>query len=72
MAAIPAMLPANAKTRQQALELINQILGSRGSLSEADKERMQRITRLFIQEQKESTEPTPFRPNRKELQAKTS
>ncbi len=72
LAAIPAMLPANAKTRQQALDLIHQVVGAIGALSAADKERMQRINRLFNLEGEAGTELSPFRPARKELQVKAS
>ena len=70
LAAIPAMLPADAKTRQEGLQLIGQVLEARGPLPAEGKERMQRIARLF--EEDPSTSKNPFRHNRKELQAKAS
>ena len=70
LAAIPAMLPADAKTRQEGLQLIGQVLEARGPLPAEGKERMQRITRLF--EEDPSTSKNPFRNNRKELQARAS
>ena len=45
--AIPAMLPADAKTRSKALDLISQILRARGALSEEDTTRLSEIAKLF-------------------------
>jgi hypothetical protein len=47
LAAIPAMLPPEADTRRKALELINEVLSARGALSADDRERFQRVSRLF-------------------------
>jgi hypothetical protein len=47
LAAIPAMLPADADTRRKAFDLIKQVMSVRGELSPADKDRMQRVERLF-------------------------
>jgi pimeloyl-ACP methyl ester carboxylesterase len=47
LAAIPAMLPEDRETRQQALALIQQVLGARGSLSPGDEEKLAQIARLF-------------------------
>ena len=47
LAAIPAMLPEDAETRNMALALIRQVLTARGELSEADRERLRRITALL-------------------------
>ena len=68
LAAIPSMLPADAKLRQEAFELINRVLEARGELSADDQERLQRVKRLFTDDA--GTNRTPFRQNRKELQAK--
>ena len=70
LAAIPAMLPADATIRKQAFDLIQQVLQARGELSTEDKERLQRVERLF--EEDANTNRTPFRQNRKELRAKAS
>ena len=68
LAAIPSMLPADAKLRQEAFELINRVLEARGELSADDQERLQRVKRLFTDDA--GANRTPFRQNRKELQAK--
>jgi hypothetical protein len=47
LAAIPNMLPRDADTRTTVLNLIRQVLGARGDLSEEDETRMRRITQLF-------------------------
>jgi pimeloyl-ACP methyl ester carboxylesterase len=47
LAAIPQMLPRDADTRKAVLNLIRQVLGARGDLSEEDKTRMRRITQLL-------------------------
>jgi hypothetical protein len=47
IAAIPAMLPADGEARREGFELIKQVMAARGELSSADKERLQRISRLF-------------------------
>ena len=68
LAAIPSMLPADVKLRQEAFELINRVLEARGELSAEDQERLQRVKRLFTDDA--GANRTPFRQNRKELQAK--
>src|SRR5215472_12393154 len=50
LSAIPSMLPPEPETRQKALELINQVLSARGELSDDDRERLQRVKRLFGKE----------------------
>jgi hypothetical protein len=50
LSAIPSMLPPEPETRQKALELINQVLSARGELSADDRERLQRVRRLFGKE----------------------
>ena len=47
LAAIPSILPSDAKTRIEAFELINKVLRARGELSGEDKERLKRVARLF-------------------------
>jgi Protein of unknown function (DUF3141) len=47
LAAIPSMLPPDAETRRTALDLIKEILVSRGELSVEDKQRLDEIARLF-------------------------
>jgi hypothetical protein len=47
LAAIPSMLPPDAETRRTALDLIRQVLGSRGELSADDKKRLDEVARLF-------------------------
>jgi hypothetical protein len=50
LSAIPSMLPPEPETRQKSLELINQVLSARGELSADDRERLQRVRRLFGKE----------------------
>jgi hypothetical protein len=47
MSAIPSMLPPEPETRRKSLELIQQVLSARGELSADDRERLQRVSRLF-------------------------
>jgi len=47
LAAIPAMLPPDAETRREALDLIKRVLSARGELSGEDKRRTEEIARLF-------------------------
>src|SRR5262245_23313420 len=47
LSAIPAMLPADRGLRQQALDLVKEILGARGALDAEDELRLARIARLF-------------------------
>ena len=47
LAAIPSMLPADAKTRRKGFELIKEVMSARGESSPADKERLLRVARLF-------------------------
>jgi len=47
MTAIPSMLPPDAQTRRTALDLIKQVLASRGELSADDKRRLDEVARLF-------------------------
>ena len=50
LSAIPSMLPAEPKNRQKALDLIKDVLSARGELSDDDRERLQRVGRLFGKE----------------------
>ena len=50
LSAIPSMLPPEPEVRKKALELINQVLSARGELSGDDRERLQRIRRIFGKE----------------------
>ena len=45
--AIPSMLPSDPESREEALELIHQVLRARGELSAEDNERLKEIARLF-------------------------
>jgi len=47
LAAIPAMLPADAAPRMMAVQLIKQVLSASGELSAEDDARLQRVARLF-------------------------
>jgi Protein of unknown function (DUF3141) len=47
LAAIPSMLPPDAEARRTGLDLIRQVLASRGELSDEDKKRMDEVARLF-------------------------
>ena len=47
LAAIPAMLPADAETKEKAYRLITEVLGARGELSAEDNQRLTEIARLF-------------------------
>jgi hypothetical protein len=70
LAAIPAMLPADPKPRQQALDIVRRVIAARGELSNEDKSRLAQVTELFATEA--GAAPSPFRPRTRELQAKAS
>ena len=72
LAAIPAMLPSDAETRQKAFGLIKQVLGARGEMSPEDEKRMSEVARLFEVDKKRSADQIPFRRTRKELQDRAS
>jgi len=58
LAAIPAMLPADADLRRTALGLIKQVLSSRGELSAEDRRRLDEVARLFgVQEAERALPP---------------
>jgi pimeloyl-ACP methyl ester carboxylesterase len=50
LSAIPSMLPPEPEIRQKALDLIKEVLSARGELSADDRERLQRVGRLFGKE----------------------
>jgi pimeloyl-ACP methyl ester carboxylesterase len=50
LSAIPSMLPPEPEIRQQAIDLIKKVLSAVGELSSDDRERLQRISRLFGKE----------------------
>jgi hypothetical protein len=50
LSAIPSMLPPEPEVRQKALDLIKNVLSARGELSADDRDRLQRVTRLFSKE----------------------
>jgi hypothetical protein len=70
MATIPAMLPADPKVKQHALDIIRQVLAARGELSAEDKSRLAEVAKLFGEDT--DAAPSPFRPRPLELQAKAS
>jgi hypothetical protein len=45
--AIPAMLPRDTAKRRKAFDLINQVLGARGELTDEEKGRVAELGRLF-------------------------
>jgi pimeloyl-ACP methyl ester carboxylesterase len=55
LAAVPSMLPADAKTRRKGFELIKEVMSARGELSAEDKERLLRVARLFELPEESST-----------------
>jgi hypothetical protein len=74
LAALPSMLPPDADTRRKAFDLIRQIMTARGELSVEDKERMQRLARVFDIDEPSTTAPnlTVIASARQETQAKAS
>ena len=50
LSALPAMLPPEPEVRQQAIDLIKDVLSAAGELSSDDRERLQRIERLLGKE----------------------
>jgi hypothetical protein len=70
LAALPAMLPADPKLREEALDIIRRIVSARGDLSEEDNARLAEVAALFAKSA--DANPSPFRPRRRELQAKAS
>jgi len=47
LAAIPSMLPADPEVRRKAFDLITRVMSARGELSSEDRNRIQRLARLF-------------------------
>jgi uncharacterized tellurite resistance protein B-like protein len=47
LTAIPSMLPAEPELRLKAFNLLKQVLSASGDLSAADRERIQRVAKLF-------------------------
>ena len=54
LAAIPAMLPEAVEERRAAFRMLNEVVGARGSLSEAGAQRLERVASLF----RVASEPT--------------
>jgi hypothetical protein len=50
LSAIPSMLPPDPEIRQKALDMIKDVLSARGELSADDRERLQRVGRIFGKE----------------------
>jgi len=71
LSAIPSMLPPEPETRQKALELINQVLSARGELSDDDRERLQRVRRIFAKDDRLTVVRNPS-PSAKETTSKAS
>ena len=59
LAAIPSMLPDDADTRRKAFDLIGDVLDARGRHSARDRERIERIGRLFGVERRLSARGHP-------------
>jgi hypothetical protein len=72
LAAIPALLPADADARRKAFELIETVLGARGALSAEDRKRLDEIARLFAGDGESGASLTPLRPIRRDPQARAS
>jgi hypothetical protein len=74
LAALPSMLPADADMRRKAFDLIRQALSARGEFSAEDKERMQRVARVFGFDEASTAVPnlTVIASARQETQAKAS
>lgn len=73
LAAIPSMLPADARTRTDALRLIRQVMSARGELSSEDETRMQRVARLFgLDDATETARPTVVASTPKAVRTATS
>jgi hypothetical protein len=71
VAAIPSMLPEDTETKRKAFALIEQVLTARGELSDEDRNRLQRVARLFGVDEGIARRP-PFRQTRTERQARAS
>ena len=74
LAAIPSMLPVEKEPRLKAFDLITQVLSARGEYSADDRERLQRIGRLFGVDERLRAEGTLAMDSstRREIQSKES
>jgi pimeloyl-ACP methyl ester carboxylesterase len=70
LAAIPSLLPADAKTRSEAFDAIRQVKAASGEISAEDEKRLNEIGRLFGNGEEGTT--TRFSQIRGELAAKAS
>ena len=61
LAAIPSMLPADSEKRQEAFDLIRQVLAARGEASPEDERRLGEVARLFGVTEGGGAVPIPFR-----------
>jgi hypothetical protein len=68
LAAIPSMLPPDAKSRADALDLITQVMAARGEMSPEGRERLVVIGQLFTSDDRKPAERTPLRPVKGEPQ----
>jgi hypothetical protein len=67
LAAIPSMLPPDAKLRSEAFGLIEQVLHARGDLSAEDKKRLSEVAQLFaVGEDAKAGGNTPLRKKRED------
>ncbi len=64
LSAIPSLLPPEPETRQKALGLIKEVLSALGELSGEDRERLQRVSRLFAKEERLTVVKNPSAPAR--------
>jgi hypothetical protein len=72
LAAIPAMLPPDAKTRRKAFELIKTALSARGKTTAEDARRLGEVARLFGVGAEDDNASTPSRQFGREPQARAS
>jgi hypothetical protein len=67
------MLPEDAATRQQALDIVKRVLTACGPLDDEDQARLARITRMFgLGDAAEAGNIVPLSPTRLEVQIKAS
>jgi hypothetical protein len=59
LSAIPSMLPRELEIRRKTLDLIHDVLSARGEFSTDDRERFQRINRLFEKDDRSSIRAIP-------------